>query len=64
MSNNLLKGKRGIISGALDENSIAWKTALRVHEEGGKIVRIDDAGEIAVNEADGASDVGDMDGHP
>ena len=24
---NLLKGKRGIIFGALDENSIAWKTA-------------------------------------
>ena len=38
MSNNLLKGKRGIIFGALDENSIAWKTALRVHEEGGKMV--------------------------
>ncbi len=38
MSNNLLKGKRGIISGALDENSIAWKTAIRVHEEGGKIL--------------------------
>lgn len=36
MPYNLLKGKRGIIFGALDENSIAWKTALRVHEEGGK----------------------------
>ena len=35
MSHNLLKGKRGIIFGALDENSIAWKTALRVKEEGG-----------------------------
>jgi enoyl-[acyl-carrier protein] reductase I len=31
---NLLKGKRGIIFGALDENSIAWKTAKRAHEEG------------------------------
>lgn len=38
MSNNLLKGKRGIIFGALDENSIAWKTAERVHAEGGKMV--------------------------
>ncbi|CAN5382627.1 enoyl-ACP reductase [soil metagenome] len=38
MSYNLLKGKRGIIFGALDENSIAWKTAERVHEEGGKFV--------------------------
>ena len=35
---NLLKGKKGIIFGALDENSIAWKTAERVHEEGGSFV--------------------------
>ena len=38
MSNNLLKGKKGIIFGALDENSIAWKTALKVHEQGGEFV--------------------------
>ena len=38
MAYNLLKGKRGIIFGALDPNSIAWKTAERVHEEGGKFV--------------------------
>ncbi|MUU76851.1 enoyl-ACP reductase FabI [Winogradskyella endarachnes] len=38
MSYNLLKGKRGIIFGALDENSIAWKTAIRAHEEGGAFV--------------------------
>jgi enoyl-[acyl-carrier protein] reductase I len=31
---NLLKGKRGIISGALDQNSIAWKVAEKAHEEG------------------------------
>src|SRR5688572_23175933 len=35
MAYNLLKGKRGIIFGALDENSIAWKTALKVKQEGG-----------------------------
>ena len=35
MANNVLKGKKGIIFGALDENSIAWKTALKVKEEGG-----------------------------
>ena len=35
---NLLKGKKGIIFGALDENSIAWKTAERVHAEGGTFV--------------------------
>jgi enoyl-[acyl-carrier protein] reductase I len=34
MSNNLLKGKRGIIFGALDENSIAWKVALAAKEQG------------------------------
>ncbi len=34
MAYNLLKGKRGIIFGALDENSIAWKVALKAHEEG------------------------------
>ena len=38
MSNNLLKGKKGIIFGALDSNSIAWITAERVFEEGGKFV--------------------------
>jgi len=34
MAYNLLKGKRGIITGALDENSIAWKVAMKAHEEG------------------------------
>jgi enoyl-[acyl-carrier protein] reductase I len=34
MSYNLLKGKKGIIFGALDEHSIAWKVALRAKEEG------------------------------
>lgn len=38
MAYNLLKGKKGIIFGALDENSIAWKTAERVHAEGGSFV--------------------------
>ena len=38
MSYNLLKGKRGIIFGALDSNSIAWITAERVFEEGGIFV--------------------------
>lgn len=34
MSNHLLQGKRGIIFGALDENSIAWKVALKAKEQG------------------------------
>ena len=38
MVNNLLAGKKGIIFGALDEKSIAWKTAVRCSEEGAQIV--------------------------
>ena len=38
MSYNLLKGKKGIIFGALDEKSIAWRTALRCSEEGAQLV--------------------------
>ena len=38
MSYGLLTEKKGIIFGALDENSIAWKTAIRVHEEGGQFI--------------------------
>ena len=34
MSYGLLKGKRGIISGALDSNSIAWKVAQHAKQEG------------------------------
>ena len=38
MSYNLLKGKRGIITGALDSDSIAWKIAERAHDEGAEFV--------------------------
>jgi enoyl-[acyl-carrier protein] reductase I len=38
MPNGLLKGKRGIIFGALDNKSIAWKVAERCVEEGAVIV--------------------------
>ncbi len=38
MAHQLLKGKKGIIFGALDERSIAWRTALRCVEEGAEIV--------------------------
>ena len=34
MAYNLLNGKRGIIFGALDHKSIAWKVAEKAHEEG------------------------------
>ncbi len=38
MAHNLLKGKKGIIFGALDEKSMAWSTALRCVEEGAEVV--------------------------
>lgn len=38
MSHNLLKGKKGIIFGALNDQSLAWKTALKCHEEGAELV--------------------------
>lgn len=38
MAHEILKGKKGIIFGALDERSIAWQTALKVCEAGGEIV--------------------------
>jgi enoyl-[acyl-carrier protein] reductase I len=38
MSYKLLKGKKGLIFGALDENSIAWKVAEKAHEHGASFV--------------------------
>ncbi|MBN1951792.1 MAG: SDR family oxidoreductase [Bacteroidales bacterium] len=38
MAYNLLKGKKGIIFGALNDMSIAWKVAERAHEEGAEFV--------------------------
>lgn len=38
MSNNILKGKKGIIFGALDERSIAWKVAEHCFAEGAEII--------------------------
>lgn len=38
MSYNLLKGKKGIIFGALNDKSIAWKVAERAHEEGAEFL--------------------------
>ncbi|HKK57853.1 MAG TPA: enoyl-ACP reductase [Salinivirga sp.] len=38
MGYNLLKGKRGLIFGALNDKSIAWKVAEKAHEEGAEIV--------------------------
>jgi enoyl-[acyl-carrier protein] reductase I len=38
MAYNLLKGKKGIIFGALDDKSIAWKTAIKAYEEGAQLI--------------------------
>ena len=38
MAYNLLKGKRGVIFGALNDMSIAWKVAERCAEEGATLV--------------------------
>jgi enoyl-[acyl-carrier protein] reductase I len=38
MSYNLLKGKKGIIFGALNDMSIAWKVAERAYDEGAEFV--------------------------
>lgn len=38
MSYNMLKGKKGIITGALDESSIAWKVAEKAYEQGATFV--------------------------
>ncbi|MES2777690.1 MAG: SDR family oxidoreductase [Bacteroidota bacterium] len=38
MSNNLLQGKKGIIFGALNDQSIAWKTAQACFAQGAQIV--------------------------
>ena len=35
---NLLKGKKGIIFGALNDQSLAWKVAERAYEEGAEFV--------------------------
>lgn len=38
MAYNLLKGKRGLIFGALNEASIAWKVAERTYAEGANLI--------------------------
>jgi len=38
MPHNLLQGKKGLVFGALNDLSIAWKVAERAHEEGASLV--------------------------
>ena len=55
MSNNLLKGKRGIIFGALNEESIAWKVAVKAVEEGATITLSNTPMALRMGELDGLS---------
>jgi len=50
MSHNLLKGKRGIVFGALNEMSIAWKVAEKAIEEGATITLSNTAMAIRMGE--------------
>lgn len=52
MAYNLLKGKKGLIFGALNEQSIAWKTAERVYEEGGRFVLSNTAASLKMGNVD------------
>ncbi len=38
MNDGLLRGKKGIIFGALNEKSIAWQVALKAHHQGAQLV--------------------------
>ena len=49
---NLLKGKKGLIFGALNEQSIAWKVARRAREEGAEIVLTNTPVSIRMGEID------------
>ena len=51
MSYNLLKGKRGIIFGALNDQSIAWKVAERAVEEGATITLSNTAVAVQIGRA-------------
>ena len=50
MGYNLLKGKKGIIFGALNEQSIAWRVAERVVEEGAEIILTNTAVSLRLGE--------------
>ena len=52
MSYNLLKGKKGIIFGALNSDSIAWKVAERAVEEGAAITLSNTALAIRMGDVD------------
>lgn len=56
MSYNLLKGKRGIIFGALNDKSIAWKVAEKAVEQGATITLSNTAMALRMGEINGLSE--------
>jgi len=56
MSYNLLKGKKGIIFGALNEMSIAWKVAEKAVEEGATITLSNTAMALRMGEVNALGD--------
>lgn len=56
MSNNLLKGKRGIIFGALNEKSIAWKVAEKAVKQGAIITLSNTAMAMRMGEINGLAE--------
>lgn len=56
MSYNLLKGKRGIIFGALNDRSIAWKVAEKAVEQGAKITLSNTAMAVRMGETNALSE--------
>ena len=52
----LLEGKRGIITGALDQNSIAWKVAEKAHEHGATFVLTNAPIAMRMGEIDGLAE--------
>ena len=56
MSYNLLKGKRGIVFGALNDLSIAWKVAERAVEEGAMITLSNTPVAVRMGEVQALSD--------
>lgn len=49
---NLLKGKKGIIFGALNDKSIAWKTAEKAYEQGAEFILTNTPVSIRLGEID------------
>lgn len=51
MAFNLLKGKKGIIFGALNDKSLAWKVAERCYDEGAQVIITNTASSIRIGDA-------------